>query len=304
MHTLATIGIGMNPNIIDAGPVILAWHGVTTFIAVVVSVYLVVRWGTRQGLSADAIYSVAVWSIIGGIVGARIVHVIDFWGEIYQHDPVRVLYVWQGGIAIYGAILGGVFAGSLYIIIRNSNWFLALWGRYFRFMGEPNKAPLPEVGLLADIAAPAVLFSMAIGRIGDIINGEHFAKATGLPWGIVYSNPASPGFGRPASHPAVVYELLFDLVLLAAIWPLRNRLRPHGMFFVLYGGLYSVGRFFLSFLRVEFNQYFFDLNQAQIVALIVILVATPLVVYKAQFVRPPAPPETGQRRTRRARRAR
>ena len=304
MHTLATIGIGMNPNIIHAGGVILAWHGVTTFIAVVVSVYLTVRWGTRQGISADAIYSVAVWAIIGGIVGARVVHVIDFWGEIYQHDPVRVLYVWQGGIAIYGAILGGVLAGSLYVIIRNSDWFLALWGRYFRFMGEPNKAPLPGVGVLADITAPAVLFSMAIGRLGDIINGEHFAKVTELPWGIVYSNPASPGFGRPASHPAVAYELLFDLVLLAAIWPLRNRIRPHGMFFVLYGGLYSVGRFFLSFLRVEFNQYFFDLNQAQIVALIVIVVATPLLVYKAQFVRPPAQPETGRRRTRRARRAR
>ena len=303
MHILATIGIGMNPNIIHAGGVILAWHGVLTFIAVVLSVYLTVRWGTRQGLSADAIYSVAVWCIIGGIVGARVVHVIDFWGEIYQHDPVRVLYVWQGGIAIYGAILGGVFAGSLYIIIRNSDWFLALWGRYFRFMGEPNKAPLPGVGVLADIAAPAVLFSMAIGRIGDIINGEHFAKATGLPWGVVYTNPVSPGYGHPAAHPAVAYELLFDLLLLAAIWPLRHRLRPHGMFFVLYGGLYSVGRFFLSFLRVEFNQYFLGLNQAQIVALIVILVATPLLVYKAQFVRPP-PPETGQRRTRRARRAR
>ncbi len=301
MHTLATIGIGMNPNIIHAGGVILAWHGVTTFIAVVVSVYLVVRWGTREGISADAIYSVAVWSIIGGIVGARVVHVIDFWGEIYQHNPISVLYVWQGGIAIYGAIVGGFIGGSLYMIIRNSDRFLALWGRYFRFMGEPNKAPLPGLGRLADISAPAVLFSMAIGRIGDIINGEHFAKATALPWGVVYTNRASPGFGNPASHPAVAYELLFDLVLLAAIWPLRNRLRPQGMFFVLYGGLYSVGRFFLSFLRVEFNEYFFGLNQAQSAALIVILVATPLLVYKAQIVRPPPRPETGQRRARRAR---
>jgi phosphatidylglycerol:prolipoprotein diacylglycerol transferase len=168
-------------------------------------------------------------------------------------------------------------------------------------MGEPVKAPLPGVGVLADIAAPAVLISMAIGRIGDIINGEHFADATTLPWGVVYTNPNSPGFGRPAAHPAVAYELLFDLVLVAAIWPFRHRLRPHGMFFMLYGGLYSMGRFFLSFLRDETNVYFDVLNQAQILALLVILVAIPLVVFKAQFVRPAPRPEARERNRRRTR---
>ncbi len=113
MYTLAAISIPFGPNIIEFGPFILAWHGFFTFVAVATSVYLAVRWGTRQGLSADAIYSIAVWAIIGGILGARLVHVIDFWGPIYQHDPIRLLYVWQGGIAIYGGILGGFAGGSL-----------------------------------------------------------------------------------------------------------------------------------------------------------------------------------------------
>jgi phosphatidylglycerol:prolipoprotein diacylglycerol transferase len=139
---------------------------------------------------------------------------------------------------------------------------------------------------MADIVAPALLISMAIGRIGDIVNGEHFAKATDMFWGVIYTNSASPGYTRPASHPAVAYELVFDLLLAAAIWPLRNRLRPRGMFFVLYGGLYSIGRFFLSFLRVEQIPYFEFLNQAQIIALIIIVIAIPLVVFKAQFVKP------------------
>ncbi|MCH7606848.1 MAG: prolipoprotein diacylglyceryl transferase [Chloroflexi bacterium] len=288
MYSLAAIGIPFDPILFGAGPLLMSWHGLFTFIAVATSVFLVARWGGREGLNVDAIYSVAVWCIIGGIIGARVVHIIDFWGEVYQHDPIRLLYVWQGGIAIYGAVLGGFAGGALYIIIRNSDRFLALWGRYFRFLGEPNKAPLPGIGMLADITAPAVLISMAIGRIGDIINGEHFAKATDLAWGVVYTNPASPGFSQPASHPAVAYELLFDLVLVAIIWPFRHRLRPHGMFFVLYGALYSIGRFFLSFLRVEFNDYFGVLNQAQIIALLVILVTVPLLVYKAQIVRAPA----------------
>ena len=186
MHTLAVISIPLGPNIIDFGPFILAWHGLFTFIAVATSVYLAVRWGTKEGISADAIYSIAVWSIIGGIVGARVVHVIDFWGPIYQHDPIRMFYVWQGGIAIYGAILGGFAFGAAYVLIRNSDRFLALWGSLFKtfsFLGEPNKAPLPGIGHMADIVAPALLISMAIGRIGDIVNGEHFAKATDMCWG-------------------------------------------------------------------------------------------------------------------------
>jgi len=289
MHTLAVISIPLGPNIIEFGSFILAWHGLFTFIAVATSVYLAVRWGTKEGISADAIYSIAVWSIIGGIVGARVVHVIDFWGPIYQHDPIRMFYVWQGGIAIYGAILGGFAFGAAYVLIRNSGRFLALWGSLFKtfsFLGEPNKAPLPGIGHMADIVAPALLISMAIGRIGDIVNGEHFAKGTDLFWGVIYTNSASPGYTRPASHPAVAYELIFDLLLAAAIWPLRNRLRPRGMFFVLYGGLYSIGRFFLSFLRVEQIPYFEFLNQAQIIALIIIVIAIPLVVFKAQFVKP------------------
>ena len=306
MEVLAVINIGIDPNILDFGSVLLSWHGFFTFVAVAVSVFLVHRWGTREGLLGDPILSVAVWAIVGGIVGARVVHVIDFWGEIYADDPIQLIYVWRGGIAIYGGIVGGFIGGASYIIIRNSKWFLSIWGRFFRFAGEPHRAPLPGVGALADIAAPALLLSMAIGRIGDIINGEHFAKFSDLPWAVVYSNSDSPGFLRPASHPAVAYELLFDLVLLAVIWPLRRRLRPQGMFFALYGALYSTGRFFLGFLREECatpaqycNEYLLGLNQAQILALLVILVAVPLLVFKAQIVR--TEPSSPRRRGRRAR---
>ena len=286
MGVLATITIGMNPNLIEVGSVILSWHGLLTFVAVAVSVYLVHRWGTQEGIGGDPILSVAVWCIIGGIIGARALHIIDFWGPIYQHDPIRIIYVWQGGIAVIGAILGGVAGGSLYITIRNSTRFMAIWGRFFRWAGEPHKAPLPGIGHLADVSAPALLISMAIGRIGDIINGEHFAKATDLPWGVFYTHPNSPGVVRAVSHPAVAYEIILDMLVLAIIWPLRHRLRPRGMVFVLYGALYSVGRFFLSFLRVEENIYALGLNEAQIVSLVIMLVAIPLLVYKAQFVRP------------------
>ena len=288
MGILATITIGMNPILAGFGGLVLSWHGLFTFIAVAVSVFLVHRWGTREGMDGDAILSVAVWCIIGGIIGARVLHIVDFWGTVYQPDPIRIIQVWQGGIAVIGAVLGGFAGGSLYIIIRNSDRFLALWQRFFRWAGEPHKAPLPGIGHLADVAAPAILISMAIGRLGDIINGEHFARATNLPWGFFYTHPNSPGVVRAVSHPAVAYEIILDLAVLAIIWPLRHRLRPRGMVFVLYGALYSVGRFFLSFLRVETNTYAMGLNEAQIVSLLIMLVAIPLLVYKAQFGRPSA----------------
>lgn len=295
IDSLASIAIGINPNLVDAGGFLLSWHGVFTFLAVAAAVLLVVRWGSREGMVVDVLYSASMWAIIGGIAGARALHVIDFWDEIYRHDFIRVFYVWEGGIAIFGAISGGFVGGSLYLLIRNSAGFLALWRPFAFVFGQPNKATLPSIGHLADVTAPALLAAMAIGRIGDIINGEHFAKATDLPWGFYYTHPNWPGnsaFPQPPpnpSHPAVAYEMLFDLILLAALWPLRNRLRPRGMFFALYAATYSVGRFFISFLRLESNTYFGGLNEAQIVALIVVIITVPLLVWKAQIVRGDAP---------------
>ena len=286
MGELASISIGINPNLIEIGTFILSWHGVMTFVAVATAVFLVVRWGGRDGMIVDSVYSVAVWAIIGGVIGARILHVIDFWNEVYKDDLGSIFTVWSGGIAIYGAVVGGFVGGALYIMIRNSDWFLAMWRKVFPFMGEAHRANLPGIARLADITVPALLLAMAIGRVGDIINGEHFSKVTDLPWGIIYTHANSPGIFRPPTHPAVAYELLFDLVLLAAIWPLRDRIRPHGMYFALYLATYSIGRFFLSFMREEFNEYFGALNEAQVVAIIVVIVTVPLLVWKAQLVRP------------------
>ena len=303
MFLFDSISIGINPNLIDAGSVVLSWHRFLTFIAVAVAVFLVVRWGSREGLNVDAVYSVAVWCILGGVIGARVVHVIGTW-DFYQTDPARIFYVWQGGVAIYGAILGGFVGGAAYILVRNSAWFLTLWGRYFRFLGEAKAAPLPGIGHLADIAAPAMLISQAIGRVGDIINGEHFANVSSLPWAVVYTHPNSPALGLPASHPAVAYELLMDLAILGVLWPLRKRFRPPGMFFALYLATYSMGRFFVSFLRAEFKEYG-GLNEAQIIALVVMVITIPLLVFKAQLVKtePDQPGRRGRSR-RRAGRAR
>ena len=358
---IMSIRIGIDPDMIEVGSFVLTWHGFLTFIAVAVAVFLVGKWAKKEGMVTDAIYSVTVWAIIGGIIGTRLLHVIDLNG-FYRDNPSQIIQIWEGGITIYGAILGGFVGGASYMIVRNHPRFLEIWNNLFSFTGHNRftirgvsldkdarrqlrdsleeispvtafsadknvvrvtfekpmgaselrpsleqqgqggaaiyggrleRAPLPSVGRLADLTTPAILIAMIIGRIGDIINGEHVAKFTSLAWGFVYSNPESPSnqvHGLAASHPAVVYEMILDLAVLAIVWQLRNRLRPYGMLFAMYLGLYSAGRFFISFLRAGDPPmdkiWAIGLTEAHFVAIVVLAVAIPLLVFKAQFVKP------------------
>ena len=129
-----------------------------------------------------------------------------------------------------------------------------------------------------------MLLGLAIGRIGDIINGEHFAKVSDLPWALTYSHPNSPAFFREAMHPAVAYEMIGDLVILgvlALVW----RLNPKsGVIFCLAFILYAIMRFFVSFLRLDSTEPAFGLTTPQLASLLVLAVGTPLLAF---FLRRP-----------------
>lgn len=263
------IRIGMDPDMFRVGNFILTWHGFLTFVAVALAVWLTARWAKREGIIPDTIYSVAIWAIVGGIVGARVVHVIDRW-DFYSLFPGQIFAVWNGGIAIWGAVLGGFVGGAAY----------ATW----------QKLP---VGKIADITAPALLLTMAFGRIGDIINGEHFSDPTGMPWGFAYTHLKTQALyaqnnlsSLTPTHPTVVYEMLWDMAMFGLIWRLRGRIRPDGMIFVLFLALYAVGRFFLSFLRLD-KEWALGLNQAQLISIVILAITVPLLVYKAQLIKRP-----------------
>ena len=293
---LMTITIDIDPNMFEIGPFLLTWHGFFTFLGVALAVYLVGRWSKKEGLATDPIYTVASWAILGGILGARAAHVIDRWDDFYSHNPLEIIQIWEGGIAIWGGVLGGFLGGAGYMFIRNHPRFLSTWNNLFK-KANLQKADLPSIGKLADITAPALLAAMALGRVGDIINGEHIAGYTFLPWAVTYDHPDSPATGLPgATHPAVVYEMLFVLATLGIIWLLKDRLRPHGMLFTSFLAIYSLGKFFLSFLRVGNNpltdptgmdrEWFLGLGEAHVIAVIVLAITVPLLMYKVQLVRP------------------
>jgi phosphatidylglycerol:prolipoprotein diacylglycerol transferase len=270
MTGLLSIDIGMSPNLGEFGGLLITWHGVFTALGIIAGVWLAVRLAEspRIGIDADTGYTLGMIVVASGIVGARALYVIENYGDSSSIDSfVDIFKLTEGGISIYGAIIGGAIGG----------WAYGLWKRLPAAAG-------------ADAAAMGMLLGLAIGRIGDIINGEHFAKATDLPWGVLYTHPASPGFEHSFTvgpwHPAVGYELIGDLVILAGLFVLWRYAPKSGVIFALAFLLYAIMRFFVSFLRLDSEEPLLGLTTPQLVSIVVIAVALPLLAF---FLRRPEP---------------
>lgn len=257
------IEIVIGPYLISSGSFLLSWHGFFSFIAVATAVYLVGRWAPMKGIDPDDIYSIAIWAILGGIIGARLVHVIDNW-NFYQYNLLQILFVWSGGIGVWGGILGGFLGGAAYAFIA--------------------KHP---IGLIADLTAPALLLVQTIGRLGDIVNGEHCAMAaTDFILAFNWISPDSDargcanGVGVPV-QPVIAYEMLWNLAALFVVWKLRDRLMPAGMLFAVYLAMYALGRFMVTFLRQD-KVWAFGLQEAHYIAILVLLIVIPLLIIRAR----------------------
>lgn len=249
------IEIALDPNIVQIGGFTLTWHGFFSAVGLFVAIWIGLRLvrSLQPQVSEDDALSVALWGVIFGVIGARLFHVVDQW-EHYASNPIQILAINEGGIAIYGAIVGGIVGGVGYI----------LWKR------------LP-LGPLADAGAAALVLGQAIGRVGDIINGEHHADPTELPWGVEYTHPRTLGEPGVIAHPAVAYELLWDMVVYAACVALIGRARSGVTFWVYVIG-YAIGRFAISFTRHD-ALWLLGLRQAQIVAAAMFLLGVAGLLY-------------------------
>ncbi len=241
--------IDLDPVIVHLGPLALTWYGVAVAIALVVGVAVAMREVRRKGLPAAEVESLAFWVVIGGFVGARALHVIDRW-DLYAAQPHLILAVWNGGLAILGAVLGGTVTGVV-----------VAWRR---------RLPVLRI---SDAAAPGVILGQALGRFACLFTGD----AVGLPtagFGVTYLNPGArvPQLGV-AYEPVFLYEMAWDLGVFALVWILRGRLRVDGALFALYLTLYGIGKFLLSYLRTE-TVWVAGLQEAQLLALLAFGVAT------------------------------
>src|SRR5579884_2170176 len=248
--------IDIDPNLVVLGPFVLSWHGLFSAIGLAVGIWIATRLLRGGPVSDDELMTTAFWCTIGGLIGARLLHVVDQW-EYYSQRPLQILLLNEGGNAIFGAILGGALGGFIYARLRR----------------------LP-VGLLLDAGGVGLILGQAIGRIGDVINGEHHGLhlPEGTPWAVTYVHPNTLGERGVPVHLAVGYEQIWDLLIFGVVLGLWGRLPRAGMVFWIYLLLYSVGRFFISFFRQD-TIAAFGLTQAQLVALGTAAVAVWALVY-------------------------
>ncbi|HEV2250418.1 MAG TPA: prolipoprotein diacylglyceryl transferase family protein [Candidatus Limnocylindria bacterium] len=244
------IDLAFDPDLL-LGPLHLTWHALFGFLGIVAGAATGIAYVRRRLPIADG-YAVAVYAVLGGLIGSRLFHVADAWSSTYQYRPIAALEVWTGGASIVGGIVGGLIAGGIVLRIRR----LPL-----RWTFDHGVIGLP--------------FGMAVGRIGDIVNGEHWATAcAGVPWCVRYTAANSPG-QRDFVHPAVAYELLCDLAIFAILivvlpWSDRQRRHPHLPFVFL--GLYGGARLALSAFRLD-PIFAFGMTQAQLASIAFIVLS-------------------------------
>jgi prolipoprotein diacylglyceryl transferase len=222
-----------SPIIFEAGPFAVRYYGLFIALGVALATWVGARELVRKGydgaLALDALFFVVPL----GFIGARLYHVVTDY-ELYADRPFPgVFEVWNGGLGIYGAVIGGFMGGLIFARVRRVD-------------------PL----VLADAAAPGLILAQAVGRWGNYFNQELFGRPSNLPWAIEIAPANRPvGFKDvEAFHPTFLYESIWDvlvaLILLFVARRFANSLK-NGDIFLLYVSLYSVGRFFVEALRID-----------------------------------------------------
>ncbi len=249
--------IAVDPVIGRIGPLEFGWYGVIMALGIVVGLWVASRQLKMRGIEPGHILGIAIFALPCGIVGARLVHVLENLGY-FTHHPGEIFGLRMVGLAIYGVIAGALLGTLAY----------SRWQR------------LPALKVL-DSAALAFPVAQIIGKCANILNGDAWGYPTDLPWGITYTDPRSfipDELLGVATHPTPMYEQLWLVMMIVVLAVnMRRLMKVDGLAILAYLWLYSLGRFVITFWRVN-DTLLWGLKEAQLIALIV-LVAVPPVAY-------------------------
>jgi phosphatidylglycerol:prolipoprotein diacylglycerol transferase len=258
-----TIVINLEPNLFKLGPFLITWHGVFAVIGILAAARLGLWLLQKDGIDIQGGADGVGWMVVVGLIGARLLYVWENF-KLFNGQLVKVFYLTEGGISQWGGLFGAMVGAYIWS-----------WRAKFSFWK------------VIDAGGPAAMIGLAIGRIGDVINGEHHGTPTNLPWGVEYVNPDTLGQPGVVVHPEVAYEMILTLFLLGALLPFHQRLKkrlPDGVTGLLYLALYAAGRFFLSFMRTD-PSVLVGLRQAQLASALMVaiaVVATPILFQRAR----------------------
>ncbi len=258
------------PTGFQLGPLTIRFYGIILMLGAVAAAFLAERLARRRGMDSELVWDALIWLLIGGIVGARIWHILTpppsmvergITTAFYITHPLDALAIWNGGLGIPGAVIGEGLA--LY-------WFCRRRGLLF--------------GAWADLAAPALALGQAIGRWGNFVNQELYGRPTDLPWAItIEPQYRLPEFqDQTHFHPLFLYESLWNLAnVFFLLWLGRrysDRLKV-GDIFMVYLITYPFGRFLLEFLRLD-SAEIAGINANQTLMVVVALAAAVALVYR------------------------
>lgn len=262
--------MAIDPVAFKLGPFSVAWYGIIIVLGMLLSISLIIKEAEKRDLTEDFIVDTAFWAIPLGIIGARIYYVL-FELDVYLQDPIRIFYIWEGGIAIYG----GIIAGLLVV--------------YY----QAQKENVPVL-LLTDILAPYILLGQGIGRWGNFINQEahggevsrQFLEKLFLPDFIIEQMNIMGSY----YHPTFLYESLWNFIGMFVIIAIRKKEKflLRGEASASYIIWYGIGRFFIEGMRTD-SLYIGSLRVSQVLSLLMVIGGLTFIYYQRKVKYPKDP---------------
>lgn len=249
------ISFTINPVAFSIGDYVVKWYGVIIAVGFLLAFLYTMRSCKRFRMDEDKFIDAVIIGIVGGIIGARLYYVLFDASGQFVENPISVLYIWEGGLGIYGGVIGGLLCGAL--------------------VAKLHKISVPAV---LDMASLGFLIGQCIGRWGNFVNQEAFGGETSLPWGMV-SEQTQRVVSGPV-HPCFLYESLWCLLGFILLHIFSRRLRRYdGQVFLLYVVWYGVGRFFIEGLRTDsLLTPFLPIRVSQLVAAVSVAAAVVLLI--------------------------
>ena len=252
----------INPVIFSIGTFEVRWYGVMIVVAVIAGIAISLVEAKRKGLKQDTIWDLALWVVIGGILGSRLLHIIDRWDYYYYHPEQLFNFA---GLAIWGAVLGGLLAVMIYCLVKRTSFWQ-----------------------LGDTIAPGAIMGQAIGRVGCLLNGCCYGLTCEQPFGIVYHNPESYAPQGIPLYPTQIFHIIWNLIGFGILWALRKKLKPDGALFLVWLIFFGVGDFVIRYFR-ESEPFLFNLPEAQVVDILIVVIALIILILKYVRYKPVQP---------------
>ncbi|WP_462419947.1 prolipoprotein diacylglyceryl transferase [Salinicoccus sp. Marseille-QA3877] len=249
----------LDPVIVSLGPIDLRWYGVIIAFGMLLGFLIASREADKKKMPEGMFIDLMFYIILFSLIGARLYYVF-FNLDYYLQDPISIIMVNEGGMAIHGGIIGGILAGLIYCYRKNLSFFQ-----------------------VADIAIPSLILGQAIGRWGNFMNQEahggevtrNFLESLMLPEFIIDQMYIDGAY----YHPTFLYESVWNIIGFIILILLRPKLKI-GQTMLLYLIYYSVGRFFIEGMRTDSLMIGDVLRTAQVISIITVVIAIAVWIYR------------------------